>query len=258
MGPLHRPALGDPVEFPVGPPVVCEVAGVSRIDQDFPDRPDGPAFRFAFSPVAIPWSRDPFRIQSLGNGLEPHTTFNIEAEDPLDNGNPLGQTRNQLRAVLLRRGEPLTARKDTFQFSIRRVDLSVAVLGPTDPADGVSGTVVVQEVVTERRATAVPPALLPHGDMASDGDFAEILRLLTGLPLLHGPNDFIRVVAPESFGGVNDLDAGFPEKEAVMTRLVVVDPAEPFYVVGEDVPEAESVLTLGISDQFLKRLPALA
>ena len=80
----------------------------------------------------------------------------------------------------------------------------------------------------------------------------QITRLLPSLPLLDRPNEVIERIADEVLSHIGHPDTVLAEDPAVVTGLVVVDPAEPFDVIHDDRTE-EAILLLGVCDHRLKR-----
>lgn len=115
---------------------------------------------------------------------------------------------------------------------------------------------VVPEVIAVRWKPAQPCA---PGEVSAD--FAQepadrhprqITRLLPSLPLLDRPNEVIERIADELLGHIGHPDTVLSEDPAVVTSLVVVDPAEPFDVIHDDRTEG-AILFLGVCDHCLKR-----
>lgn len=227
-------APGDPMELAQRPPVPDRVPHVVQILKEFVDRRRRPAPVMNGRPVRVPRRRNPFRVE-LPRDRPVAPSGGVHVEDPPNHRDPFRKTRNELRVVLLRKGEALAARERPFVTAVDLQDHLVAVRHESDDHVRLDGAVVVEEVEAVGRGAAQPPAVLGKRDLPPDGHLRKVLRFLTRLPLFHGADEIVGIVPGEVLADINDLDARLPQEEAVMPGFVVVDAAEPLDVVDQDV-----------------------
>ncbi len=224
--PFLRLAVGDPVELPLRSLVPGEVPGVHAVVEDPAHRGQAPGPIEVGLRVRAPRGQDTLLVKVKGDGPKPHSEVGIHLEDPLHRADTVGRARDEPRPIGLGGAEAFPGWHRPDKDALDGEDLLLRVRHEPNALVGAAGSVGVLKVIPVGRHPAAPGSCARVAHEPPDGDLAEVLDELAGLPLLDAEDEVVGVGPGEVLVAVDDLDAGLAELVAQVPRLVQVTPGE--------------------------------